>query len=56
MIRPLDPVLDGQMALTYMLETPSHLAVRHLLQLAFKEGQVDKRRATDGTNEYARVG
>jgi hypothetical protein len=36
-IRPPDPVLKGQTALIYMTETPSHLAVRHLLHLAFRD-------------------
>jgi hypothetical protein len=36
-IRPPDPLLQGRVALTYMVDTPSYLAVRHLLHLAFRD-------------------
>lgn len=37
MIRPPDPVLNGHTAMTYMVDTPSDMAVRHLLNLCFRD-------------------
>lgn len=37
MIRPTDPVLDGHVTTTYMADTSSDMATRHMLHLAFRD-------------------